>query len=213
MSRKQDRVAASDPKMKDTGTFYDPSNASQTPVGKSATAKGPSAAPVAPPVSAAAVDLEAGLSVDHTVVQPDANAMPTAEEIAAIRGKRRQFGAFTQKLALPKRPGYHRHWFNDTGARIQEATNSGWAHVKGDDGQPIRRAVGTGRDNGVLYACAMEIPEMFWQEDMSARHEAAQSRMDELKTKPFQAQAGQAQASDRGKFYSPEDAPLKINGR
>ena len=112
-----------------------------------------------------------------------------------------------QKLALPKRPGYHRHWFNDVAGRIDEATASGWSHVINPrDGKPMHRVVGSGRDNKALEAYAMELPEVFWQEEMVARHKIASDRVDGIKKRPAAAQPGQAQASDAGKFYSPHDA-------
>ena len=134
-----------------------------------------------------------------------------AEAIARIRQTRKPLGAYTQKLALPVRQGYHRHWFNDVAGRIDEAKANGWAHVKGTDGKPIARCVGTGRDKGSMYAFAMEIPEVFWREDMDARHADAAARVAALKSTPFRAPQGTAQASDTGKFYSPtEQAPISI---
>lgn len=224
MSRKQDRVAASDPKLKDTGTFYDPNNAGAEPVSHGATARGPHFVPAEPPVSATAIAVEGDLTADHTLAadvgaQGSEAGMTERQKLIAdverIKGMRKPFGAFTQKLALPERPGYKRHWFNDTGARVEEAISSGWAFVSGNDGKNIRRVVGTGRDNGVLYAMAMEIPKVFWQEDMDARHEAAAGRMEELKAKPFKSAPGQSKPSDAGKFYSPDDAaaPISITTR
>jgi hypothetical protein len=160
--------------------------------------------------SDSAVEIENGLSADATL-SPEAAPTPQderallASEIVRIRALRKPFGATTQKLALPTRPGYHRHWFNDTAGRVDEAKASGWNNVKGRDGGPIRRAVGTGRDNGVLYAYAMELPEVFWQEDMAARHKMAQDKMDAIKELPFRSKPGQAKASDKGKFYDPHE--------
>lgn len=132
-------------------------------------------------------------------------------DIARIRSMRRPIGEFSQKLALPKRSGYHTHWFNDEGGRIDAALDAGWAHRKTPDGKPIKRAVGTGRDKGVLFAYAMDIPEVFWLEDMAARHKVAQGMTDGLKANPFPAKAGSTEKSDHGKFYSPnEEAPLSI---
>ena len=137
------------------------------------------------------------------------------QAIARIRAVRTPFGSMMQKLALPVRPGYHRHWFNDVAGRIDEATTSGWSHIKNPrDGTPLKRAVGTGRDNGVLYAFAMELPEVFWQEEMDARHAQATAKVESIKKQPFQAKPGQSQASDQGKFYSPTEGtgagPLQV---
>jgi hypothetical protein len=140
----------------------------------------------------------------ETIDSPDA----LAAEIERIRGFRRPLGAFSQKLALAKRPGYHRHWFNDVAGRIDEASNNGWSPVLGRDKKPIARCVGTGRDSGALYAFAMEIPEVFWLEDQSAKHQVAQDRIDGLKgAGAFRAQTGAAEKSDKGKFYDPVESP------
>ena len=168
-------------------------------------------------VAGSGADVSAGVSADASIApafEPkDGETLEQA--IARIRGFRQPFGALQQKLALPVRIGYHRHWFNDVAGRVDEAKTSGWSHVKNPrDGTPLKRVVGTGRDNGVLYAYAMELPDVFWHEEMDARHQEAKARIDGIKAKPFRAQAGQAQASDQGKFYNPvEDSgagPLQV---
>lgn len=156
------------------------------------------------------------LTADHALA-PD--AAPKEDEtleqsIARIRAIRLPFGgAMAQKLALPKRPGYHRHWFNDVAGRIDEASASGWAHIINPrDGKPMHRVVGTGRDNKALEAYAMELPEVFWKEEMDARHAVASERVDAIKKNPFPAAPGQAKAADAGKFYSPTEGagPLQV---
>lgn len=167
-------------------------------------------------VRATAVDVGAeapGISADVSLAaEPPRDDEDHAAAVERIRKMRRPFGSSTRKLELAQRPNYKRHWFNDTGARVQEYLDSGWAHVKDQKGQPLKRAVGTGRDNGVLYAYAMELPEEFWLEDMAARHEQAKARMDAVKQSPFQAKPGTAQRSDQGKFYSPVEGadPIQI---
>ena len=152
------------------------------------------------------------LSVDHELVPgtltPENETIEEAiERVAAIRARnRKEWGEFSQKLALPKRAGYHTHWFNDVAGRIDEALASGWTHrVNPRDGKPFHRVVGTGRDGRALEAYAMDLPLVFWQEEMDARHKAAQDRVEAIKKRPAVAQPGQAQASDQGKFYSPHD--------
>lgn len=153
--------------------------------------------------------------VERAVAEAHSDPDTLAAEIARIRSFRRPLGAFSQKLALDKRPGYHRHWFNDVAGRIDEATQNGWAHVLGKDKKPIARCVGSGRDKGALYAFAMEIPEVFWLEDQDAKHAAAQSRIDGLKGPgAFRAPAGAAEKSDKGKFYDPVESaegPISIH--
>lgn len=156
-------------------------------------------------------DLSADASLSSHSNQSD--APPTREEIEKIRALRKPLGTFSQKLALPTRRGYHRHWFNDVAGRVDEAAQNGWAHILDKDNKPTKRAVGTGRDNGVMYAYAMELPSVFWQEDMDARHARAAETIANTKSNPFKAATGTAKPSDKGKFYSPEDAPLSVEVR
>jgi hypothetical protein len=160
------------------------------------------------------------LSVDHELVPGAASQEgETLEQaiarIGALRERnRKEWGDLSQKLALPKRSGYHTHWFNDVAGRIDEAVASGWAHrINPRDGKPFHRVVGTGRDGKALEAYAMDLPEVFWKEEMDARHAVAAARVDAIKKNPFQAKPGQAQASDKGKFYDPTEGgagPLQV---
>lgn len=193
-------------------SFYEPTSDAE-----------PKRKPGRPPADAtkaaanAAVEVFPGLTADASLAPNGApqNGETLDQAIARIRAIRQPFGAMAQKLALPARIGYHRHWFNDVAGRIDEALASGWAHIINPrDGKPRKRAVGTGRDNGVLNAYAMELPEVFWQEEMDARHQQASARIDEIKKKPFRSAPGQAQASDKGKFYDPTEGsgagPLQV---
>lgn len=166
------------------------------------------------PQRAVAVEDAEAHTADVDLAPPAQVGEPLEEAIARIRRMRKPFGAYTQKLALPVRPGYHRHWFNDTAGRVDDAKESGWSHIIDKDGKPLKRVVGTGRDNGVLIAYAMELPLVFWEEDMAARHAAAKAKVDAIKKQPFMAKPGQAQPEDKGKFYSPVEesgrAPLEV---
>lgn len=168
-------------------------------------------------VTEGAIPLSDALSMDDakSVHNTNGDGDTLESEIERIRKVRKPFGSLSQKLALPKRPGYHRHWFNDTAGRIDEAKASGWEHIKGETGQSIKRVVGSGRDNGALYAFAMELPEVFWEEDQDALHKAAQDKIDQIKESPFRSRPGEAKAADKGKFYSPQEdsGPLQIEKR
>lgn len=131
-----------------------------------------------------------------------------AADIDRIRKMRKPLGALQLKLDLPKRRGYHRHWFNDTAGRLIEARANGWAEVLGQDKLPIKRVVGSGRDGGALWAYAMEIPLVFWEEDMAYRHQVAQDKIESLKRAPIQAKKGGSDRSDGGKFYSPAETDI-----
>lgn len=168
-------------------------------------------------VAAQSIPVDPAMSAD-AMLSPHA-APPAGDERAVldaeinrIRSLRKPLGqAFTQKLALSERKGYHRHWFNDVAGRIDEAKTNGWSHVLDKDSKPTKRVVGVGRDNAPLMAYAMEIPELFWLEDMAARHNEANSRMDEIKRSPFRAKQGAAHKSDAGKFYSPSTDPVTVS--
>lgn len=142
-----------------------------------------------------------------------AEATELAEQISTIRARRRVWASgLQQKLALPKRRGYHRHWFNDVGTRIDDAKASGWAHVKGHDGTPIMRVVGSARSGQPLVAYAMELPEVIWQEDLDRKNAEAEAVLESTRRNPFKSPPGMAQPQDARKFYSPveEREPLDI---
>ena len=56
----------------------------------------------------------------------------------------------------------------------------------------------------------MKLPSIFWDDDMQARFNVAQDRMDDIKKNPIQIPGGAAQASDRGAFYSPKEQALTV---
>lgn len=202
--------------------FYAPGEAAASEAAqKPAETKGKKA------VAGAAVDAESRSALPHleTVrvdaqddhMTADAGLTTSADnrgslqaDITRIRAQRKPFGAFTQKLAYPARPGYHRHWFSDEPGRVDEAVSNGWAHVNDKEGKPVKRVVGRGRDSGAMFGFLMELPKVFWDEDMASKHDAAQARIDEIKKNPFRAKPGQAQKSDADKFYSAKDEPVRM---
>lgn len=198
------------------GEFFSPETAGivPTPRGKEPVAAKPvktKGAPSLPPLTRRAIQVDSdqpNLTADGSLA---ADQKALRADIERIRKVRKPFGAMTQKLALPNRAGYHRHWFNDEPGRVEDALANGWAHVQTKEGKPLSRVVGRGRDSGALYAFAMELPMIFWQEDMDARHDVATARIDEIRKKPFQAQPGMATRQDAGKFYDPtETGVVKI---
>ena len=211
-------AAASAPMEGAHGSFYSPLAADEPAREAAPQVRAGFKTEFTPAVRSGSMPIERGGSVDrevaeHMAAEAISNPDDLAAEIARIRSIRKPIGAYTQKLALPPRMGYHRHWFNDTAGRVEEAEANGWTHVKGRDGKPIARCVGTGRDRGAMYAYAMEIPEVFWLEDMAAKNKAASDRMEGLKASPFMSKPGEAQASDRGKFYDPSESgegPIQI---
>ena len=152
------------------------------------------------------VDPDASAPTADAQMSPEVDRKTLAADIERIRSIRKPFGSMTQKLAYAPIPGYHIHWFSDDPGRVEEAENNGWAHVLDKkSGQPVKRIVGRGRDGRALDGFLMKLPQIFWDEDMAARHDAAQARIDEIKKAPFRAKPGQAQRSDAGMFYSPKE--------
>lgn len=175
----------------------------------------PETVPLYDPAAAAPLPVQAGdesLTADAQIALGHVAGDDESYEakIERIRKLRKPFGAFSQKLALDEREGYKRHWFNDSPGRIDQAKANGWEHVKDKQGRPVQVVVGTGRDKGPLLAYAMELPKLFWEQDMAARHLEAKARMDGIKKNPFPSQPGAADRSDAGKFYSPGDEVVSM---
>ena len=156
------------------------------------------------------VEPKSPITADASILTPDnIDRQEYLAEIERIRSTRKPFGSFTQKLALPPRPGYKTHWFNDVPGRIDEAKEGGWSHRKDDKGKPLRRVVGTGRDKGALYAYAMDIPVVFWEEDLQLKFERARSMTDGLKSSPVQTKPGSLTSQDKEKFYTPREVTIQ----
>lgn len=85
---------------------------------------------------------------------------------------RKPFGSHVQKLSYPERPGFHRHWFNDTPGRISRALEGGYKHVQDRDGKNVSRIVGAAPTGGGMNAFLMEIPNQYWLEDQAAKNKA-----------------------------------------
>jgi hypothetical protein len=193
-------------------SFYDPGDETDSPLSMASeplTRRTPIDAEVLrdEPDSGLSADVEVLVGVQET--GDEGRPETYEEEVRRIRAMRKPLGEFSLKLDIEKRRGYHTHWFNDAGARIDEALGAGWA-FRQRNGQRVRRAVGTGRDKGVLYAYAMDIPIEFWAEDLAARNQNATDKMASLKASPFRAPSGSAQKSDAGKFYSPVEGQEPI---
>jgi hypothetical protein len=94
-------------------------------------------------------------------------------ERTITRRTRRPFGMHAMKLAAEIRPGFHRHWFNDKGDRIREATDAGYTHVLNEAGKPIEKIVNSHNSGGLgsTRAFLMEIPEEWWIEDQVTEQE------------------------------------------
>ena len=135
---------------------------------------------------------------------PDPNPIDDPTAGPGLRGHVRvPMGSQVQKMALPNRPGFHRHWFNDKPGRIQAAINAGYAHIKDSSGRPITRIVGVAERGGGLNAYAMEVP-LQWHEEYQ---KLKQDRLDE-EDKTIQRGAFRVEPGDRR--YVPKSTPIKI---
>lgn len=112
------------------------------------------------------------------------------EERRVSRESRKPFGSQTQKLAFPPRVGFHRHWFNETPGRIQQAQEAGYTHVMDDTTQkPVTRIVGVTQQGAALSAYLMEIPQEWWEADMAENDKKVSEKEDTIRR-------GQVEASD-----------------
>ena len=100
------------------------------------------------------------------------------ENLARLRAQRKPFGAQNQKLAYPARPGYHRHWFNDSPGRIIDAQAAAYDFVLDRNGKKVCKPVGVADQGGALMAYLMEIPQELYEEDMRAQQE----RIDDMES-------------------------------
>lgn len=127
----------------------------------------------------------------------------------AFRQRRKPLGGHRQKLKTDKIPGYHLHWFNDEGNRLEEALNAGYQFVsqeytpigvgEGLDGNTdmgtfISKA--TDWDNGTR-SYLMAIRQEWWEEDQEAEKADIKRRKDALR------QGKSAPGGDPGRMYIP----------
>ncbi len=121
-----------------------------------------------------------------------------AADISITRETRIPLGGGRQKLAVPQRPGYHRHWFINRPERIAQALQAGYAFAKkGDVAVPNHSLAGDrtktlGTDLGSQVSVIaggeesfggqparlvlMEIPDEWRNDDIKAR-EAQNDRL------------------------------------
>lgn len=122
------------------------------------------------------------------------------------RRKKKSFGLERQKLAYTPRPGFHRHWANDVPGRLQDLEERGYAFVKGDDGQPVSRTVGTREGGGGMTGFLMEIPEKWYQEDKAAMH----AEIDGVEAAIRRGAPPGGVETGKGDFYEPEEHPIRM---
>jgi hypothetical protein len=85
---------------------------------------------------------------------------------------RRPFAERQMKLSAPRRPGFHRHWFNDEPGRIAHMKERGYKVVT-ENGKPITRTVGVSARGEGQTGYLMEIPLQWYEEDQRLSQKAA----------------------------------------
>lgn len=128
---------------------------------------------------------------------------PTTREETG-RATRVPLGTAQTKLGLPDRPGYDRHWFNDTGGRIHDVLRAGYTHIEERlDGRDMKlsRRVGVNEDGSPLMAYAMEIRQEFYTEDQAAK----QAGIDET-----EASITRDVAPEEGAYRPNEGASIRV---
>ena len=156
-----------------------PTRAKRTPMAKPVVtpvmvAEQPSAAPA---LLASAVT--PALITKAAEDMPAASA-PTVPERPA-NFVRKPFGSRNQKLDNSERPGFHRHWFNDRGSRIQDALAAGYTFVMTADGRKMSRTVGVAEQGGGQAAYRMEIPLEWFNEDQKAKEDRNRAILDQIR--------------------------------
>lgn len=120
---------------------------------------------------------------------------------------RKPLGRMRQKLDNSQRAGFHRHWFNDDDkGRLQDALDAGYVHVKGHDGKPMSKVVGTKAQGGPLVSYRMEVPLEFWQQDQAEKIAERRQRQEQNR----RGVTGTGQPGEDGRYVplGPDGQPL-----
>lgn len=107
-----------------------------------------------------------------------------AQPAPTIRRRRQSVGGYHLKLAVPERPGFHRHWFLDTPQRIAEAEELAYTPVTDQSiksessDSSVRRHSGTDGRGAPQKLLLMETPLEEYragQDDKEQAHAAFES--------------------------------------
>lgn len=119
---------------------------------------------------------------------------------------RKPFGSMVQKLAVPPREGFHRHWFNEEPGRIDQAKENGYNHVlDAATKKPITRVVNKAGQQAFL----MEIPKEWFDEDMAVQQEAVDDKEKTIR----RGQVTAANPEERDSRFYPTAQGRKIDIR
>ena len=119
-----------------------------------------------------------------------------------VRRRVRPLGGQRRVFERPAREGFHRHFFNDEGTRIDDALDAGYEHVMRDGTkQKDRVLAGVNQDGSPLYAYLMEQPQEWRDEDLRISREPLREFEQAIK----QGIVRKADDKDQTKFYVPEE--------
>ncbi len=96
-----------------------------------------------------------------------------------------------QKLIAPKRPGYHRHFANDVGTRLDDLQDKGYTFVtESVEGDAEIRSTDIGtrkslvvdqqKGGGEITAYLMEIPDEWFREDQQEKEKRIRAREEQI---------------------------------
>ena len=131
--------------------------------------------PIAEPIAAARVDVIEDLEAPTPMLTPADRAVRAAKRRKDKRAQRDGLGGYSgQKMIAHQRQGYHRHWINDTGTKIEEMLDCGYdfvldkdASIENDD-LGTRKSLLVSKHGPPVTAYLMEIPEKTYREDAQA---------------------------------------------
>ena len=158
-------------------------------------------------------------SPDQTTSTPQMSRS-TSDRVSAPR-KRFHFDTAQAKLAVyNKEEGFHYHWINDTGGRLDLALDSGYEFVKKDAvdlapgvtprnsdlGDRVSQIVGKKEDGSPLRAYLMRTPDEYYKES----REQLNSQVDATDAA---IRKGKASGREDSNFYTPKSDPISVKSK
>lgn len=134
------------------------------------------------------------------------STMETTAPRKITRESRRPFGMQVQKLAYEARPGYHRHWFNETPGRLEAAVAAGYTYVLDKEGKKVKRVVGVDNAGAPQQAYLLEIPDEWYKEDMQRTLDPVQ----EMENAIREGKGVSGNPGDDSTQYVPKDRGITI---
>ncbi len=144
--------------------------------------------------------------------RPDPRVRPDVRQ--AAEQERVPLGGNRMRLTVDDIPGYHTHWLNDNGDRIERAMRGGYVFLPkagtrvgtgselghSDIGSAMSTIVGTKEDGSPLRAYAMMIKQEYYDADQLVKHEGVKQTEQAIQAGSITAQDG-----DTSNRYIPEE--------